>query len=246
MNILVPLAGKDESFIKEFGDIKPFVKINSMSLIEFVLKCLPYKLSRLIFICLREHEKRFSIGARLKRIFGPSTKIVWAEGMTEGSACSALLAAEYVNNDEELLVDLADIYFDPLSMENDITSKGSEVAGIIPLCRNTVQDKPWGYVYFGKNGYVSELREKEINPVGRDATLGLYHFTKGSDFVRYTRKMVDENRRVLYNNLFYVGPVYNLLVKDGKKISTCDVKIKCVLGSVAEVQRFIENAGHRK
>jgi NDP-sugar pyrophosphorylase family protein len=242
MNILVPLAGKDESFVEAFGDIKPFVKISGTPLIEFVMKCLPYALDRLIFICLREHEKRFDIVTRLKRIFGEHTRVVWAERLTEGSACSALLAAEYVDNDEELLVDLADIYFDPLSMRNDIVAKGPEVSGVIPICRDTVQDKPWGYVYFDKQGYVNELKEKEVNPVGRDATLGLYHFARGADFVRYTRQMINENRKVSYSSLFYTGPVYNLLIEDGKKVITCDTKIKSVLGSVEEVKRFINKA----
>lgn len=240
MNILVPLAGKDESFIEAFGDLKPFVDIHGTALIQFVLECLPYGLDRLIFVCLREHEKSFDVGERLKKIFGSGTRIVWADELTEGSACSALMAEKYIDNDEELLVDLADIYFDPKSLKKDLERKGTDVAGIIPIDRNTVQDRPWGYVYFDRQGRVKELREKELKPKSTNATLGLYNFSRGSDFVRYTRRMIAEGRRVPYNNLFYVGPVYNLFIGDGKKIATSDVKILHVFGSVSDVNGFLE------
>lgn len=240
LNIVVPLAGKDDSFVNAFGDLKPFVDINGASLIELALRCLPFRPDTLIFVCLREDEERFGVSDRLKSIFGRDIRVVFSGELTQGSACSVLLAEEYIDNNEELLVDLADICFDPLSLESDIKEKRNNVAGIIPICRGVVQGKPWGYVYFDEQNYVKELREKEINPSSQNATLGLYYFSRGSDFVKYTKRMISENRQVPYNSLFYVGPVYNLLVEDGKKIATCDTRILHALGSVDEIGRFIE------
>lgn len=240
MNIVVPLAGKDDSFINVFGDLKPFVDIKGTPLIELTLRCLPFRLDKAIFVCLREDEKRLNVGSRLKNIFGHDIEVVFSEGPTQGSACSVLLGEKYIDNNEELLVDLADVYFNPLSLQSDIKRKKHDIAGIIPICRDAIQDKPWGYVYFDEHDIVKELREKEIKPSSGNATLGLYYFSRGSDFVKYTKRMISENERVPYNNLFYVGPVYNLLVEDGKKVTACDIKILHVLSSVNEIKRFIE------
>lgn len=239
MNILVPLAGKDESFINSFGDLKPFIEINGIPLIQFVLCCLPFNLDKLIIVCLREYETKFRTDSRLRKIFGHNTRIVWADKLTEGSLCSALLAQEYIDNDEDLLIDLADIYFDPLNLKNDIARNKQLVAGIIPINRDTIIDRPWGYVYFDNQGMVKELREKEINPQGNNATLGLYYFSQGRDFVKYAKLMMTRNERVTYNNLFYIAPVYNLIINDGKSISACETKILHLFGKPADVLAFI-------
>lgn len=240
MNILVPLAGKEESFVENFGDIKPFIPIDGIALIEFVLQSLPFPLDNIIFVCLREHEKRFDVGERLRKIFGSGVRLVWAEELTEGAACSALLAAQYIDTDEDLLIDLVDIYFEPLDMYSVIKTVKPDIDGVIPICRNTWITRPWGYVDLGENDYVHELKEKEIKPTSLNATLGLYYFSKGADYVKYAQRMIHENRRLEYNNLFYIGPVYNSLIDDGRNIAVCDTKIVHTLGSPEDINAFMK------
>ena len=48
------------------------------------------------------------------------------------------------------------------------------------------------------------------------AHAGLYHFARGSDFVRLAQKMITQNIRV--KNEFYVAPLYNLFIEEGMKI----------------------------
>lgn len=249
MNILVPLAGRDESFIETFNDLKPFIDIHGTTLIEFTLGCLPFDIDKLIFVCLKEHDTKFKIGSRLKKIFGRDTKIILSETVTEGSACSALLVKDIINIKEDLLIDLSDIYFDPESLKQDVEAREESVKGIVPISRDTVMDKPWGYIYTDESGYVKELREKEITPESSNATLGLYYFTHGSDFVKYAEYMVKNNLRVQHNNLFHIGPVYNIFIKNNAKIATSDVKIISSLGSPAEILNFINSyrgyTGHK-
>lgn len=239
MNILVPLAGKDESFVQAYGDLKPLININGQPLIATALSCLPYSVEEAIFICLREHEERFVVGKRLRGIFGDKIRVVYAEEATQGSACSALLAEEYIDNDESLLIDLADIYFVPLDLSAEISHAENNYDGLIPICRGRVQNRPWGYVYFDADGCVAELKEKEIQPSGDDATLGLYFFSRGADFIKYTKRMIDENKPVPYNDQYYVGPVYNWMIEDGRKVTVGNTEILDVLGSVEDVESFV-------
>lgn len=242
MNIVVPLAGKDDAFVERFGDLKPFVNINGTSLIELTLKCLPFQSARLIFIILGEDEKRFDASTRLKKIFGNDISIIITDTQTEGSLCSALLASDLIDSEEELLIDLADVYFDPLSLGNDIESKDSFIKAILPICGNTVQNKPWGYVYLNDQNLVEYVSEKEVDPSCQNATLGLYYFAHGKDFVKYSNLAIRRNLRVDYNNLFYVAPVYNLLIDNKEKVGVAYTKIINVLGTPDEVQEFMESS----
>jgi choline kinase len=241
LNIVVPLAGKDDSFVERFGDLKPFVDVNGTSLIELTLKCLPFENSRLVFICLAEENKKYDAESRLKNIFGNDISVLVTERQTDGSLCSALLAADLIDSEEDLLIDLADVYFDPLSLKEDIENKDPSIKGIIPICGNTVQNKPWGYTYLNAENLVERVSEKELDPSCKNATLGLYYFSHGKDFVKYAKDMIKRNLRVPYNNLFYVAPLYNLFLDNKEKVGIAYTKILNLLGTPDEVKEFLES-----
>lgn len=239
MNILVPLAGKDTAFLEAFGQIKPFVKIKGKSLIELTLKRLSFDFKNLIFVGLKEYDNKFKMGKKLYSIFGDNIKIVWTERVTDGCAASCLLAKEYIDNEDELLIYLGDIYFtniDPLKF--DIKNHKEDIAGIIPVVHRKISDRAWGYVYLDDKGKVREVKEKETNPLSINATVGLYYFRKGREFVKYISQMIEANDRVSYNNLFYVGPVYNYFIKDSKKISISKLEDIFILGTPQDIKDF--------
>jgi hypothetical protein len=64
--------------------------------------------------------------------------------------------------------------------------------------------------------YVAEVIEKKV--VSNEATVGIYNYRFGSDFVRAADLMIKNDLRV--NNEFYVAPVYNQLIAEGKRILT--------------------------
>ena len=63
---------------------------------------------------------------------------------------------------------------------------------------------------------VSEVVEKQV--VSNEATVGIYNFRHGKDFVRAAEMMIAKNLRV--NGEFYVAPTYNQLIEEGAKIVT--------------------------
>ena len=219
--------------------------IGGKPLISMMLECLPFNLDRLIFIILREYEEQFDVSNRLRSLFDSSVLIAIAEELTEGSLCSCLLAQEWIDNQEELLIDLADVYFDPLNMKEDFRIRSKRISGIIPVSPGRIINRPWGYVYKDNDNNVIALKEKEIHPKSELATLGLYYFSKGHEFVKYAKEMIKQNLRVEYNNLFYIGPVYNLFIKDGYTISTSNVDIKYVFGNLVDFKNYKQSLGSR-
>ncbi|MFP3480636.1 hypothetical protein SB780_37935, partial [Burkholderia sp. SIMBA_057] len=69
-------------------------------------------------------------------------------------------------------------------------------------------DATWSFVGFDASGKVNKVVEKEV--ISDEATVGIYNFKKGCEFVKSAEEMINENERV--NNEFYVAPVYNYLI----------------------------------
>jgi hypothetical protein len=77
-------------------------------------------------------------------------------------------------------------------------------------------------------------REKEV--ISTNATVGIYYWQRGSEFVKYAEQMISKNIRV--NNEFYVAPVYNEAITDGKKIKIFKVGKMWGLGTPEDLTYF--------
>ena len=94
----------------------------------------------------------------------------------------------------------------------------------------------WSYAKLGNNGFVSEVAEK--NPISTNATVGVYYWKHGQDYVKYAEQMIEENIRV--NNEFYVCPVYNQAIKDKKKIKIKEIEKMWGLGTPEDLETFLQ------
>jgi dTDP-glucose pyrophosphorylase len=98
-------------------------------------------------------------------------------------------------------------------------------------------DKKWSYARLGENGLVVEVQEKI--PISDIATTGIYYWTKAGDFVKYAKQMIVANLRV--NNEFYVCPVYNEAIQDGKRIKVSFCRKMWGLGIPSDLEHFVSN-----
>jgi hypothetical protein len=91
----------------------------------------------------------------------------------------------------------------------------------------------WSFAKTNKEGIVTETSEKvRISP---NALTGFYHFSMGSDFVRVAENRVSNNTR--NNNEFYIAPMYNDLIAEGKKYVLDAVDLFIPLGTPEEVAK---------
>ena len=95
----------------------------------------------------------------------------------------------------------------------------------------------WSYAKIDENNYVTEVAEKK--PISDCATVGIYYWKKGSDYVKYAEQMIDKNTRT--NNEFYVCPVFNEAVQDCKRISTFNIDKMWGLGTPEDLHYYIDN-----
>jgi NDP-sugar pyrophosphorylase family protein len=236
MKILIPMAGEGSRFAKEgYTFPKPLIDVNGKPMIQTVVENLDFD-CEYIFLVRKEHlEKYEGMLDTLERITNNNFQYVMVDELTEGAACTALLAERYIDNDEDLLIANSDqfIEYEP---ENFKSLKNLVNTDAIVFTFNAVHPK-WSFVKTNSRGYVVEVAEKR--PISNIATCGIYWYRKGSDFVRYAKQMVEKNIRV--NNEFYIAPVYNELIADGKSLLPFYVHQMWGIGTPEDLKYFLEN-----
>lgn len=219
LNIVIPMAGRGSRFVQAGYTIpKPLILVHNMKpMIELVIDNLrPSCSHRFIFLCLSEHLREFEIGRKLKEI-SPSCEIVEVNAVTEGAACTVLLARHLVCNKSPLMVANSDQWVDFDIDEYLSAMQSSQADGFIMTM--TSSDPKWSFLRFNPSGKVIEVLEKQ--PVSDEATVGIYNFRRGQDFVEAAEAMIDKNLRV--NNEFYVAPVYNQMIEKKMKIDYLNI-----------------------
>ena len=236
MKILIPMAGEGSRFAKEgYTFPKPLIDVNGKPMIQTVVENLDYD-AEYIFLVRKEHlETYVGLQSTLDRITDGKFKIVEVDELTEGAACTALLAREHINNDDDLLIANSDQFIE-YAPENFKTLKEMTDADAIVYTFEAVHPK-WSFVKTNSRGVITEVAEK--NPISNIATCGIYWYRKGSDFVKYADQMIEKDIRV--NNEFYIAPVYNELIEDGKKLIPFFVHSMWGIGTPEDLRHFLEN-----
>jgi len=213
LNIVIPMAGRGSRFANAGYELpKPLIPIHGHPMIRIVTRNLrPHQPHRFIFLCLQEHIEKHGVD-RLLRGWEPGCEIVIVDQVTEGAACTVLLAKELINNGDSLMIANSDQWVDTDINAYLDTMIALNLDGLIMTM--WADDPKWSFVRLDKKDLVTEVVEKEV--ISNEATVGIYNFRRGSDFVAAAEKMIEKGLRV--NGEFYVAPVYNELISAGQSI----------------------------
>jgi len=163
--------------------------------------------------------------------------IVPVEHVTEGAACTVLLAKQHIDTDDALMLANSDQWVD-IEIDDYLGSMDRQRAdGLIMTMQ--ADDPKWSFVGLDRKRLVTRVVEKEV--ISNEATVGIYNFRRGCDFVRAAEQMIARNVRV--NNEFYVAPVYNQLIEEGARIAIYNVGREGAgmygLGIPSDLERFL-------
>jgi dTDP-glucose pyrophosphorylase len=187
-----------------------------------------------IYVVQKSHREKYNLDTLLNLIT-PNCKIVEVDGITEGAACTALLAKEHINNSNPLFFANSDQFVEWNSSDFMYKMQETNFDGGIVTFSST--HPKWSFVELDDKKFVKKVEEK--NPISNIATVGYYFWKNGSDFVKYAEKMINNNIRV--NNEFYVCPVFNEAINDNKKIITFDAQKMWGLGTPEDLDLFLKN-----
>jgi dTDP-glucose pyrophosphorylase len=234
MNVLIPMAGAGSRFAQAgYTFPKPLIEVNGKPMIQVVVNNLNVD-AHFIFLVQKEHYEKYNLQSVLSLI-APGCDIVQVDGLTEGAACTTLLAKDLIDSDEPLLMANSDQFVEWNSNEVLYAFTADSIDGGIVSFKAT--HPKWSYAKVGEDGFVSEVAEK--NPISDNATVGIYYWKKGSDYVKYAEQMIEKNIRT--NNEFYVCPVFNEAIQDGKKIRIKDIDKMWGIGTPEDLNYFLEH-----
>jgi HAD superfamily hydrolase (TIGR01509 family) len=234
MNVLIPMAGAGSRFQQAgYTFPKPLIDVNGKPMIQVVVDNLNIE-ATFVFVVQKEHREKYNLDTLLNLIT-PNCKIVEVDGLTEGAACTTLLAKEFIDNDNPLIMANSDQFVEWDSNEFMYKMIEQKVDG--GILSFTATHPKWSFAKVDEAGFVTEVAEK--NPISDIATVGVYYWAKGSDYVKYAEQMIEKNVRV--NSEFYVCPVFNEAIGDGKKIKTFNIEKMWGLGTPEDLKHYLEN-----
>ena len=234
MNVLIPMAGAGKRFF-DAGYVfpKPLIEVDNKPMIQWVIESLNLQ-ANYIFIIQKEHQEKYNIKSVLK-ILQPECKIIELDHLTEGAACTTLLAKKYINNSDPLIIANSDQYINWNSSKALYDFNSKNLDGAI-LTFEAIHPK-WSYAKCNEEGFVTEVAEKKV--ISKNATVGVYYWKHGSDYVKSAEEMIKKNVRV--NNEFYVCPVYNEFLAKNKKVKIHNVDKMWGLGTPEDLDNFIRS-----
>lgn len=240
LTIVLPIAGRGSRFLKAgYAMPKPLISVHGVPMIELVVRNIrPLEQHRLIFVAQEEHLTQTGLRETLHRI-EPEAEIVAVPGVTEGPVCSVLAAKDLIATDEPLMIANSDQWVACNINEYLVEMDRQGTDGLIMTM--WANHPKWSYVAI-ENGRVTRVAEKEV--ISEEATVGIYNFRRGRDFIWAATQMIGKNQRI--NNEFYVAPVYNELIAAGMKIAAYNVgrvsEGMWGLGTPDDLEMFLSSA----
>lgn len=238
MNVLIPMAGAGSRFAQAgYTFPKPLIEVHGKPMIQVIVENLNMD-AHYIFLVQKEHYEKYNL-KQVLNLIAPNCDIVQVDGMTEGAACTTLLAEHLIDNDKPLIIANSDQVMEWDANEAMYAFTASDIDGGIMTFKST--HPKWSYARLDDDGFVCEVAEK--NPISDNATVGVYYWKHGSDYVMYAKQMIDKNIRT--NNEFYVCPVFNEAIADGKKIRPKFIDRMWGIGTPEDLNYYLENYGNR-
>lgn len=238
INVVIPMAGEGSRFSKAgYKNPKPFIDVNGKRMIERVIENLNIENARYILIGREEHlQQEKNVIEDIKKNY--NVEFIGIDKLTEGTACTVLYSRQYINNDEPLLIANSDqlIDIDANIFIKDCFSR--RLDGSILTFVDKFKDSKWSFARINNNGIVLEVKEKEV--ISEYATVGIYFYSKGMDFVNSAIDMIVNNDRV--NNEFYVCPTYNYAIKNNKNIGIFNIEFSQMhgLGTPEDLNKYLQ------
>lgn len=231
INIVIPMAGEGKRFVESgYDKPKPLIDVCGIPMIKRVIDSLTCKHieCNFIFIALKSH-----LDNGLREYLENHGTIIPLDIVTEGAACTTLMAMKHINNDIPLVIANCDQYLEWDFDEFINQAQGYD--GSVVVFNSTNPHHSYALV---KKGVVVKVAEKEV--ISDKACAGVYYYNKGSDYINSVVMMIAKNIRT--NNEFYIAPAYNELIAEEKKLTIyeLDVNNKHMLGTPYELKIFLD------
>lgn len=232
LNVLIPMAGHGSRFAQAgYTFPKPLIEVNGKPMIQLVVENLGFE-ANYVYIVRKEHYDQYNLKSFLS-LLTPNCTIIQVDEVTQGAACTTLLAREHINNSNPLIIANSDqfVEWNPSDFYYKMVETKAD-GGIVTF---EATHPKWSYAKINQSGNVMEVAEKD--PISNLATAGIYYYRRGSEYVKYAEQMIQKEIRT--NNEFYVCPIFNEFIGDSKTIKTFNVSAMFGLGTPEDLEYYL-------
>jgi dTDP-glucose pyrophosphorylase len=237
VQVVIPMAGLGSRFAEAgYEKPKPFIDVLGRPMIAHVMDNVYLRGARYILPARVEHLAQES--NTVQRLLGSHNAVfIPVDKVTEGAACTVLLARGALDRGAPLLIANSDQFvdFDCTVYIEDCIRRNLD--GSILCFRAADRDPKWSFAKVDGQGLVTEVQEKQ--PISDLATVGLYFFRRAGDFFDFALDMIARNDRT--KGEFYVCPVYNYAIASGSRIGVYEVPADAMhgLGTPADLDAYV-------
>lgn len=238
--VMVPMAGLGTRFAQAgYSEPKPMIEVSGDPMVVQATRQLP-NAERRVFVQRRDLKGHMSVSAMLRDRF-PGCCLVDLESLTEGQACSCLLAMNHVDAVKPLTIGACD---------NGATFSTSRLNAM--LSDDTVDVIVWvarGYPGAARRpnqyGWVNEqqgrvlsvsVKQPLADPANDPVILGTFTFRRSADFVRAANAMITRDGRI--RGEFYVDNCINDAVALGLNCRIFEVDHYLCWGTPDDLRTF--------
>jgi len=235
MTIVIPMAGRGQRFVDAgYPTPKMLIAAHGKSLLQWSVDSLPLSLcERLVFVGLAEHEQEFGLSQRIRAWYGGGLPLdfVFLPGVTGGQAETVLAARPYIDREKPLLIFNIDTAFHSTTLAQALADDKND--GVLGAFES--EEARFSFAAVDSAGQVTKVAEKA--PISRHALTGLFHYRRASDFLTVADAAVKKNERV--KGEFYVAPLYNALIAQGRRFALDHCQRHYILGTPEELATFL-------
>lgn len=234
MNIIIPMAGAGKRFADEgYKTSKPAIPTTDrrtgkkVPMVVCAVMDIPgvMKDGENVTFIDRDFHKQDGTEDIIKQHF-PKAGFITVNALTEGQACTCLLARDKINSDEPLFIAGCDngMAYDRTLF--DCAAAKCDVLAFTYRHNPAVLRNPcaYGWLAADSEGRVTRVSVKKPlseDPMNDHAIVASFRFRRGRDFVSAADKMISENDRV--NGEFYVDKVLSHCLLIGQDVRVFEI-----------------------
>jgi dTDP-glucose pyrophosphorylase len=231
---ILPMAGAGSRFTRAGHRLPKYaIPARGRPLLAWALDSLPLSLcSRLVLVAQREAVAQADPLALLApAVARRVTELVLLDGLTAGQADTVLAARHHID-ERGLLVYNCDTHFHSPTLAARLADPVARADGVLGSFAGAGDH--WSFARVDAQGRVIETAEKRR--ISTHCLTGLYHFSRGTDFLQACDDPVTEAGER------YVAPLYNGLIRAGRRFVLDAAARFEPLGTPAELAAFEEAA----
>ncbi len=241
MQIVIPMSGSGSRFLDAGYRLpKPLIEVDGRPMIEHVVGLFPGERD-FLFVCSTKHLAETPLAEVLARI-APGGRIVPIEPHKYGPVHAVAHVFEAIRDDDEVIVNYCDFgkYWDYRDFLEHTRTRRAD--GALPAYRGFHPHMlgSTNYAFMrDADQWLLEIREKQpftTDRMSEYASDGTYYFRSGSLLKNYCRRLLQEDIQV--NGEYYASMVYNLLVRDGLRVSIYEIQHMLQWGTPEDVEEY--------